>query len=362
MTQETFSPVAQACIRIYRKQQNILVFEDFLLSDAYGMTSWIPLYVDGKNPVEYLVDIRIGNFRNLQQKVILYANERSCLLTLMRTNTQKGNTHQVTKDCLCFAHDPPVSCFPAGVFQPVISKLMHLLSEKMNPTSSDEQLEASIMKLLSLQEQDSTTDEGSKAATATYCFYPDLLAKAVHYFNAYSNQKNPITALSDEQKKTYRLQFQQQYHIISSFHQALPIIAEQNGQWNHDSMEALLAFHRYWHLPCMDHLTPFTIQWAYELAFTIMQHTAGSLPLFTPLSIATTEQLNTLTEKLNILHAYYPTIPYCAMENAQTTRQAIKSFQRLLGLPVNGILDETQWQLIKQMCKELEVYEKAISP
>ena len=127
-------------------------------------------------------------------------------------------------------------------------------------------------------------------------------------------------------------------------------------------MEALLAFHRYWHLPCMDHLTPFTIQWAYELAFTIMQHTAGSLPLFTPLSIATTEQLNTLTEKLNILHAYYPTIPYCAMENAQTTRQAIKSFQRLLGLPVNGILDETQWQLIKQMCKELEVYEKAISP
>lgn len=201
MTQETFSPVAQACIRIYRKQQNILVFEDFLLSDAYGMTSWIPLYVDGKNPVEYLVDIRIGNYRNLQQKVILYANERSCLLTLMRTNTQKGNTHQVTKDCLCFAHDPPVSCFPAGVFQPVISKLMHLLSEKMNPTSSDEQLEAAIMKLLSLQEQDSTTDEGGKAATATYCFYPDLLAKAVHYFNAYSNQKNPITALSDEQKK-----------------------------------------------------------------------------------------------------------------------------------------------------------------
>ena len=192
MTQETFSPVAQACIRIYRKQQNILVFEDFLLSDAYGMTSWIPLYVDGKNPVEYLVDIRIGNYRNLQQKVILYANERSCLLTLMRTNTQKGNTHQVTKDCLCFAHDPPVSCFPAGVFQPVISKLMHLLSEKMNPTSSDEQLEAAIMKLLSLQEQDSTTDEGGKAATATYCFYPDLLAKAVHYFNAYSNQKNPI--------------------------------------------------------------------------------------------------------------------------------------------------------------------------
>ena len=347
---------------VFIANNKTLVFEDFLLSDAYGMTSWIPLYVDGKNPVEYLVDIRIGNYRNLQQKVILYANERSCLLTLMRTNTQKGNTHQVTKDCLCFAHDPPVSCFPAGVFQPVISKLMHLLSEKMNPTSSDEQLEAAIMKLLSLQEQDSTTDEGGKAATATYCFYPDLLAKAVHYFNAYSNQKNPITALSDEQKKTYRLQFQQQYHIISSFHQALPIIAEQNGQWNHDSMEALLAFHRYWHLPCMDHLTPFTIQWAYELAFTIMQHTAGSLPLFTPLSIATTEQLNTLTEKLNILHAYYPTIPYCAMENAQTTRQAIKSFQRLLGLPVNGILDETQWQLIKQMCKELEVYEKAISP
>lgn len=41
MTQETFSPVAQACIRIYRKQQNILVFEDFLLSDAYGMTPFM---------------------------------------------------------------------------------------------------------------------------------------------------------------------------------------------------------------------------------------------------------------------------------------------------------------------------------
>ena len=33
VTQETFSPVAQACIRIYRKQQTILVFEDFLLSE-----------------------------------------------------------------------------------------------------------------------------------------------------------------------------------------------------------------------------------------------------------------------------------------------------------------------------------------
>ena len=62
-----------------------------------------------------------------------------------------------------------------------------------------------------------------------------------------------------------------------------------------------------------------------------------------------------MQERLNSISIYYPVIPQIAADGifGNATRQAVVTFQQLMGISADGIIGQQTWELINTVYAEL---------
>lgn len=359
-------PASMLPVRIYRKVNDILIYEIFLSTDATGRTAKIALYVDSAAPCDYLADVHAVSNKCISMHVRMFAQNDTDLFVILQDKAKLFTHVAPYADPIMQA--VPISSWPLStlfkdkqVIMP-LSSLISALSKRMHPTSSYTEVEKEVFQWLDRpdKQQDSTIELLAQTQTPiSFCLYPRLITNILKALTVYVKQYQPQINLSIHPAKPYPQRTQQQYDQLAKEYSMLPSILTE-GAWD----RACDIFCAYWHLPLPCNHTLLYAQCICELLYLYDMPIAPQLPLFSSLPLTMKpREIQYLQECLNKLHAYYPSIPLCLVNGClhKDTKAAIKNYQRLLGFDVNGELDKKQWLLLQQMCKELQQYEQTTS-
>lgn len=162
----------------------------------------------------------------------------------------------------------------------------------------------------------------------------------------------PGTPLKLGDNNPYVLMVQFSLNTISENYPAIPKIPNPVGTFDDATQSAVEEFQGIFNFPVtgiVDSSTWYGIRRIYSAVTRLAELTSqgliiGELPEFTPEPIEgeATARVQVVQYFLNVLSAYYNTIPVVDINgilNTQT-RTAIMEFQRTIGLPITGIIDE----------------------
>lgn len=168
----------------------------------------------------------------------------------------------------------------------------------------------------------------------------------------------PGTPLRLGDNNPYVLMVQISLNTISSNYPAIPKIPNPAGTFDAATQSAVEEFQRIFNLPVtgvVDKSTWYGIRRIYSAVTNLAELTSqgimiSEIPEFIPEPIAgeATARIQAVQYFLNVLSAYYNTIPAVDINgilNTQT-RTAIMEFQNTMGLPVTGIVDEQTYRLM----------------
>ncbi len=338
------APIKNTPIRIFQKNNNILIYEDYIITDQDGLTKWIPLYIDeSAKSIKYEVEINSKN--KLVIPVILYPNEYTHLQIELDISTSQNKISLPDRYDHCF-HNYVI---------PFISSSMHLHSfylymqdafyNHIKPSNDKSTIPTIISSFFPLLNNYLTYPH-----SYIHIFYESSLIYFTKTFQSITKYKFKSLSKTDIQY------IQQQLNIISISYPSLPCILNENGIWDMDSEQVLISFSNIFALPKSKLLTPLHIQRIYEIAYATYVYNYNRIPLPTPLHIHSFGiHVKQLQKDLNELHKFYPEIPLCDlnMHYDDKTKNSVQAYQHMLGIKEDGIVSKTIWILIQQTIKEL---------
>ncbi len=165
----------------------------------------------------------------------------------------------------------------------------------------------------------------------------------------------PGTPLQLGDNNPYVLQMQVALNTISTNYPAIPKIPNPTGTFDAATQAAVQEFQRIFNLPVtgiIDKATWYRIRRIYTAVTSLAELTSqgiilSDIPefLLEPVAGDATARVQTVQYFLNVLSAYYNTIPSVDINGVldTQTRTSIMEFQRTMGLPITGIVDEATW-------------------
>lgn len=165
----------------------------------------------------------------------------------------------------------------------------------------------------------------------------------------------PGTPLQLGDNNPYVLLMQVSLNTISTNYPAIPKIPNPTGTFDDATKSAVEEFQRIFGMPVtgiIDSATWYRIRRIYTAVTKLAELTSrgivlSEIPEFTlePIAGNATAQVQTVQYFLNVLSAYYNTIPSVDINGIldTQTRSSIMDFQRTMGLPITGIVDEATW-------------------
>lgn len=165
----------------------------------------------------------------------------------------------------------------------------------------------------------------------------------------------PGTLLQLGNNNPYVLLIQLSLNTISSNYPAIPKIPNPTGTFDAATQLAVEEFQRIFNLPVngiVDKATWYRIRNIYTAVTSLAELTSegiilSEIPEFAPEPILgeATPRIQEVQYFLNVLSAYYNTIPSVDINGIldTQTRIAIMEFQKTIGLPITGIVDESTW-------------------
>ncbi len=186
-------------------------------------------------------------------------------------------------------------------------------------------------------------------------YYGDDISLQTNTPLAETYETYPGTPLKLGDNNPYVLVTQLALNTISTNYPAIPKIPSITGTFDDTTQAAVEEFQRIFNLPVtgiVDKSTWYSIRRIYAAVTDLAELTSqgiviSEIPKFTPEPIEgeVSSRVQTVQYFLNVLSAYYNTIPSVDINgilNTQT-REAIMEFQKVMGLPVTGIVDEQTW-------------------
>ena len=147
-------------------------------------------------------------------------------------------------------------------------------------------------------------------------------------------------------------------NFIGQFYNEIPFVIE-DSVFRESTRDAVIAFQRRFGLTADGVVGPATWNRLYEVyrrirATTPQPHPPGgtpNVPAFpgAPIQIGTrSSDVSTMQTRLNTVARCNPSIETLVVDGVfgQRTQQAVREFQRLFGLPQNGIIDQNTWYRI----------------
>lgn len=153
----------------------------------------------------------------------------------------------------------------------------------------------------------------------------------------------------------YVLLMQISLNTISTNYPAIPRIPNPTGTFDDATQAAVQEFQRIFSMPVtgiIDKATWFRIRRIYTAVTNLAELTSqgimlSEIPEFTPTPVAgeATARVQIVQYFLNVLSAFYNTISSVDINGIldTQTRTSIMAFQRTVGLPITGIIDEATW-------------------
>lgn len=165
----------------------------------------------------------------------------------------------------------------------------------------------------------------------------------------------PGTSLQLGDNNPYVLLMQISLNTISTNYPAIPKIPNPTGTFDEATQSAVEEFQRIFNLPVtgiIDKSTWYMIRRIYTAVTNLAELTSegialSEIPEFTPTPgpAEVVPQVQAVQYFLNILSAYYATIPSVDINGIldTPTRSSIMEFQKTFNLPITGIVDEATW-------------------
>ncbi|WP_326910077.1 peptidoglycan-binding protein [Sedimentibacter sp. MB31-C6] len=165
----------------------------------------------------------------------------------------------------------------------------------------------------------------------------------------------PGTPLQLGDSNEYVLLIQLGLNTISTNYPAIPRIQQPDGNFNSATQQSVEEFQSIFNLPVtgiVDKGTWYSIRNIYTAVTNLAELTSRGIPIseipeYTPVPEPgeVVPRVQLVQYFINVLSAYYDTIPAVDINGIldATTRTAIMEFQKTIGLPVNGNIDEQTW-------------------
>ena len=321
-------PISNCFIRIYRKEQQVLVFEDYARTDANGLTTWLALYVEEKD-VLYYADCTLQENRRLTIKLPLQAKKQFlCCIDEKQDTFKQALVPTRYADCIYHFQYPFIQPFTIKENTIYFSSYLNHLCDKTSKQQETNDKDCTI-QLLDLQD----------------CYHQQELFNTHHQ-----------SSLSHLTKQDL-LHIQQQLNLISLLYPSIPYILHEDGIWNNESKQAIKQFHHLFHLKQGTTLTPASIQRIYEVSayffYTSLSSTLKNYPLK-----CSNRHIDIMYYKIliNQLTTLYPSIPRCPISDTfdDSLKHSILTLQKLFGCKQTGQLDEPLKQILHSCTNDIK--------
>ena len=393
-------------VRIYRKINDLVVYEDFFLSDEHGETMDIPLFVDEKSKY-YAIKITKQGYQTLQiENIEIFAHIHTCIHISMRPLITK-DTPAKTIFISCNEKKPYKEktgeiksfTFPAYV---ALSKNHHLVyidfktylksiaNANVNPTWPLDILKSTIYaRLCTAFQQVASYDKAQglihvldEKASSLFSWSPsnDVVDKLLCEILK-MHQDEWIMPVDDSFHSSIRLMEDIIYHkqskissihsydtqktligdiqcclsFLANFYEELPPLCV-TYVLDDETKQAIIAFETFTHTQV--HASLDTLQTALLSICSKIMHLIDPhdvIPDY-PDSLQDISTICMIQRAINTVASMYPAIPNILVDGQINDRcaYAIKVFQELFQMPVSGIMDQSTWNMLFTTASQIE--------